>query len=292
MINLEIEQEPKNRLRIREFWALSLREPLGVLGALLFLSLVIMAIGAPLWAHRDPVTTSISLAYKPPLSQFFFGTDHLGRDVWSRFVYGSRISLLVAISAVTLASVAGGLLGIFSGLVGGKTDSYIQRFMDSLLAMPAIVLAIIIMAVLGTSLVNVIIAIAIGGFPRVNRVTRSTAISLRESLFIESAVIAGASRWRITIRHIAMNCVAPWLVYSSAFLGIAFIAEASLSFLGMGVPPPTPSWGRDLSDNLTRFEFAPWPCIFPGLGISMAVFSVNFLGDALRNILDPRLKRI
>jgi peptide/nickel transport system permease protein len=202
------------------------------------------------------------------------------------------MSLVVAISAVALASVAGGLLGIFSGVVGGKTDSYIQRFMDSLLAMPAIVLAIIIMAVLGTSFVNVIIAIAIGGFPRVNRITRSTAVSLRESLFIESAVIAGASRWRIILRHIAMNCVAPWLVYSSALLGVAFIAEASLSFLGMGVPPPTPSWGRDLSDSLTRFEFSPWPCIIPGLGISLAVFSVNFLGDALRNLLDPRLKRI
>lgn len=292
MTNLETEQESKNRLRLREFWAFSLREPLGVLGALLLLALVIMAIGAPVWTDKDPVTTSISQAFKPPLSQFWFGTDFLGRDIWSRFVYGSRISLIVAMSGVALASVAGGLLGIFSGLVGGKTDSYIQRFMDSLLAMPAIVLAIIIMAVLGTSLVNVIIAIAIVSFPRVNRITRSTAVSLRESLFIESAVIAGASKWRITIRHIAMNCVAPWLVYCSALLGTAFIAEASLSFLGMGVPPPTPSWGRDLSDNLTRFEFAPWPCIFPGLGISMAVFSANFLGDALRNILDPRLKRI
>ena len=292
MKNLETEQESKNRLRLREVWAFSLREPLGVLGALLLLALVIMAIGAPVWTDKDPVTTSISQAFKPPLSQFWFGTDFLGRDIWSRFVYGSRISLIVAMSGVALASVAGGLLGIFSGLVGGKTDSYIQRFMDSLLAMPAIVLAIIIMAVLGTSLVNVIIAIAIVSFPRVNRITRSTAVSLRESLFIESAVIAGASKWRITIRHIAMNCVAPWLVYCSALLGTAFIAEASLSFLGMGVPPPTPSWGRDLSDNLTRFEFAPWPCIFPGLGISMAVFSANFLGDALRNILDPRLKRI
>jgi peptide/nickel transport system permease protein len=292
MTNPETEQESKKWLRLREFWALSLREPLGVLGALLFFSLILMAIGAPLWAHKDPMTTSISQAFKPPLSHFWLGTDHLGRDVWSRFVYGSRISLIVAISAVALASVGGGLLGIFSGLVGGKTDSYLQRFMDSLLAIPAIVLAIIIMAVLGTSTLNVIIAITIGGFPRVNRVTRSAAVSIRECLFIESAVIAGASKWRITIRHIAMNCVAPWLVYSSALLGAAFIAEASLSFLGMGVPPPTPSWGRDLAESLTRFEFAPWPCIFPGLGISMAVFSANFLGDALRNLLDPRLKRI
>jgi peptide/nickel transport system permease protein len=292
MSNLETEQELRKRFRIREFWAFCLREPLGVLGALLFLGLIVIAIGAPLWATKDPVTTDISRAFKPPFSEFWLGTDYLGRDIWSRFVYGSQVSLIVAISSVALASVAGGLVGIFSGLVGGKTDSYIQRFMDSLLAMPAIVLAIIIMAVLGTSTINVIIAIAIGGFPRVNRITRSTAVSVRESLFIESAVIAGASTWRITIHHIALNCVAPWLVYSSALLGVAFIAEGSLGFLGMGVPPPTPSWGRDLADNLTRFEFAPWPCIFPGLGISMAIFSVNFLGDALRNLLDPRLKRI
>jgi peptide/nickel transport system permease protein len=292
MTHPEPEQESRNWLRVRKLWAFCRREPIGVLGAVLFFGLIILAIGAPLWAQRNPVETSISQAFKPPLSEFWLGTDQLGRDVWSRFVFGSRISLFVAISAVVLASVGGGLLGILSGLVGGRTDSYLQRFMDSLLAMPAIVLAIIIMAVLGTSTINVIIAIAVGGFPRVNRVTRSTAVSLRESLFIESAVIAGASKWRIAIRHIAMNCVAPWLVYSSAFLGVAFIAEASLSFLGMGVPPPTPSWGRDLAESLTRFEFAPWPCIIPGLGISMAVFSANFLGDTLRNILDPRLKRI
>jgi peptide/nickel transport system permease protein len=263
MTNLETEQEPKNRFRVREVWALCLREPLGVIGALLFLSLIVMAIGAPLWAPKDPMTTSISQAFKPPFSHFWLGADHLGRDVWSRFVYGSRISLIVAISAVALASVAGGLLVIFSGLVGGKTDSYIQRFMDSLLAMPAIVLAIIIMAVLGTSTINVIIAIAIVGFPRVNRITRSTAVSVRESLFIESAVIAGASRWRITVHHIAMNCIAPWLVYCSALLGTAFIAEASL-LLGIGTSP-TPSWGR-ASDNPTRFEFAPGQ-YFPGLGV-------------------------
>jgi len=291
MRNLNMEQESKNWLRLRKFWAFGLGEPLGVLGVILVLGLIIMAIGAPIWTDENPVTTHIPQAFESPSGQYWFGTDHLGRDIWSRFVYGSRISLIVASSGVFLASIAGGFLGIFSALVGGKTDSYIQRFMDSLLAMPAIVLAIIIMSVLGTSLVNVIIAIAVVSTPRVNRITRSVAVSVRESLYIESAVIAGASKWRITIRHVAINCVAPWLVYCSALLGAAFLAEASLSFLGMGVPPPTPSWGRDLSENLTRFEFAPWPCIFPGLGISMAVFSANFLGDALRNILDPRLKK-
>ena len=291
MKNVNTDQGSKNWLRLRKFWAFSLREPLGVLGLILLFCLIIMAIGAPIWADKNPMTTSIIKAFKAPSSQFWFGTDYLGRDIWSRFVYGSRVSLIVACCGVFLASISGGLIGIFSALVGGRTDMYIQRFMDSLLAMPAIVLAIIIMSVLGTSMLNVILAIAIVSIPRVNRITRSVAVSVRESLFIESAVIAGASNWRITIHHIAINCIAPWLVYCSALLGTAFLAEASLSFLGMGVPPPTPSWGRDLCENLTRFEFAPWPCIFPGLGISMAVFAANFIGDALRNILDPRLKK-
>ena len=292
MTNIKEEQKSKRRIWIREFWTLSLKEPLGVLGVLLFVGLLVMAIGAPLLTHGDPFTTSVSQAFAPASTKFWLGSDHLGRDVWSRIVYGSRISLVVAISAVALASIAGGLVGILSGLAGGKTDSYIQRFMDALLAMPAIVVAIIIMAVLGRSIVNTIVAISFAYFPRVNRLTRLTAISIKESPFVESAIIAGASRWRIALRHIGLNCIPPWLVYSSALLGAAFLAEATLCFLGLGVPPPTPSWGRDLSENLTRFEFAPWLCIFPGLAISIAVFAANFIGDALRNIMDPRLKRI
>ncbi len=272
--------------------ALSREEPLGVIGAVLLLCLVVLAVASPLLTYRDPITTSIAKVFRPPSSEFWFGTDQLGRDVWSRFVYGSRTSLIVGVGAVTLASIAGGLLGIFSGLMGGKVDLCLQRFMDALLAMPAIVLAILIMAVLGTSVVNTVLAIAVAYFPRVNRLTRSTAVVLRESLFVESAKVAGASNVRISLHHIAPNCIAPWLVYASALLGTAFLAEATLSFLGLGVPPPTPSWGRDLSENLTRFEFSPWLCVFPGLGISMAVFAANFLGDSLRNVLDPRLKKV
>ena len=171
-------------------------------------------------------------------------------------------------------------------------DSIVQRTADALLIMPAILLAIIIMAVLGTSVVNLIIAVTIPYIPRINRLTRSTANSLRELPFVESAVVAGASKLRITLLHITPNCVAPWLVYASAVLSTAFLAQARLSFLGLGIPPPTAYWGRDISENLTRMEGAPWLVIFPGLGIIMAVFAANFLGDSLRNILDPKLKRI
>jgi peptide/nickel transport system permease protein len=277
--------------RVKRFMWLALDEPLGVLGVLLLLALVLCAVAAPLLVSKDPISTSMLKVFKPPSSEFWFGTDQLGRDVWSRFIYGSRTSLVVGLGAVALASLVGGLVGIFSGLIGGRLDNYLQRFMDALMAMPPIVLAILIMAVLGTSLFNTVLAIAVAYFPRINRLTRSTAVVLRESLFVESAKVAGASKLRISLYHIMPNCVSPWLVYASALLGTAFLAEATLSFLGLGVPPPTPSWGRDLSENMNRFEFAPWLCIFPGLGISMAVFAANFVGDSLRNILDPRLKK-
>jgi ABC-type dipeptide/oligopeptide/nickel transport system permease subunit len=289
--DVKIPQDQKTGNRIRRLGVLCMEEPLGTIGVFLLLALLFLAIGAPLITSRDPVSTSILNVFKAPSQDYWFGTDQLGRDVWTRFIYGSRTSLLVGLSAVGLASVLGGLIGIFSGLIGGKLDNIIQRFMDALMAMPAIVLAILVMAVLGTSIINTIIAIALAYFPRVNRLTRSTAVVLRESLFVESAKVAGASKLRIGLIHIMPNCIGPWLVYASALLGTAFLAEATLSFLGLGVPPPTASWGRDLSENMNRFEMAPWLCIFPGLGISMAVFAANFIGDSARNLLDPRLKK-
>ena len=207
-------------------------------------------------------------------------------------MHSARISLTVSFLVVLLSTFVGGITGVFSGFVGGKTDSIIQRGADILMAMPGLVKAIIFMAAFGTSVPNLIIAISINYTPRINRITRGVAISLKESLFIESARVAGASTLRITLRHIAPNCIAPLLVYSSALLGQAFLSEASLSFLGLGVPPPAPSWGRDLSENIGRLGLAPWLAIFPGLGITIAIFGANFLGDALRNLLDPRLKRI
>ena len=276
----------------RKLWRFTVEQPLGAIGAFLLILLFVLAGGASLFAHADPTSTDISRRFLAPSSEFWFGTDHLGRDVWSRFLFGAQTSIGIGVFAVALASTIGGFIGIFSGLVGGKLDSIIQRVADSLLSMPAVLMAIILMAVLGTSAFNVVLAIAIPYMPRMNRITRAAAISLRGSPFVESAVVAGASKMRIILHHVAPNCVAPWLVYTSALLATAFLAQATLSFLGMGLPPPTPSWGRDMSESLSRMDRAPWLVIFPGIGISLAVFGANFLGDSLRNILDPRLKKI
>ena len=269
----------------------AVKQPLGFFGVVLLLILIVLAVGSPLFAHYDPTVTEVTNNYKPPSEEHWFGTDHLGRDVWSRWVYGSRISLIVGLSAIFLSSITGGLIGIFSGLTGGKFDLYVQRFMDAWMSIPAIILAIIIMAVLGSSTTNVVIAISATALPRMNRVTRSAAISYKESLFVEAAKIDGASKWRITLYHVAPNCIAPWLVYASALLGVMILAESTLSFLGLGIPPPAPSWGRDISESMGRLYMAPWLAIFPGIGISMAVFAANFIGDSVRDLVDPRLKR-
>jgi peptide/nickel transport system permease protein len=278
--------------RYQRLGALVREEPLGVVGAFLCLLLVVLSFGVPLFVHRDPTTTTITRAFAPPSTEFWFGADYLGRDVLTRFIYGARTSLIVGIGSVALASIVGGVVGILSGYIGGRFDLYLQRLVDALLAIPALVLAIIIMALLGNSVLNAIIAIAISYGPRINRLTRSMAISIKNMPYVESAIVAGCSRFRIVIWHIAPNCVAPWIVYATALLSTAFVAEATLSFLGLGVPPPVPSWGRDLSENLGSLESYPWLCIAPGLGITLAVFGANFLGDSIRNIVDPKLKKI
>jgi peptide/nickel transport system permease protein len=273
-------------------WSFCREQPLGAIGILFLFVLIILALAAPLLTKASPYQTDVIHATTGPSKEFWFGTDNMGRDMFSRWVWGSRMSLIVAICSIVSASVLGGLIGIVSGLIGRKTDAVVQRVMDVMMALPSIVIAIIIMAALGTSVTNLIVAIAVSFIPRINRMTRAVAISLKESLYVESASVAGATRLRVALHHILPNCIAPWLVYSSALLATAFLAEASLSFLGLGVPRPEPSWGRDLSENINRFQVAPWLCIFPGIGISMAVFGANFVGDAMRNVLDPRLKKI
>jgi peptide/nickel transport system permease protein len=278
--------------RYQKMRALIKEEPLGVGGALLCLLLLVISFGVPLFVHLDPTTTTINRAFAPPSTEFWLGADYLGRDVLTRFIFGARTSLIVGMTSVVLASVLGGVIGILSGYIGGSFDLYLQRLVDALLALPALVLAIIIMAVLGNSVLNAIIAIAISYAPRINRLTRSSAMSIKNMPYIESAAVAGCSKFRIVLWHIAPNCVAPWIVYATALLSTAFVAEATLSFLGLGVPPPVASWGRDLSENLGSLESYPWLCLVPGFGIVIAVYAANFLGDSIRNIVDPRLKKI
>jgi peptide/nickel transport system permease protein len=267
-------------------------KPVGAVGGVIFMVVVFVAIFGPLLAPYDPNDTNILMRLQAPSSEFLMGTDWLGRDVLSRLIYGTRMSLAVGVGAIFLGTTMGSIIGLVSGYLGGRTDMYVQRLMDMLLAFPALILALAIMAVLGPSLINVILAISIPTIPRANRVVRSVALTVKEFQYIEAAKATGAGQLRIIIKHVLPNCMASYLIVSTAFLATAIMIEASLSFLGLGVPPPEASWGRSLSAAMEYISNAPWLIIFPGLAISAVVFAANMFGDALRDFWDPRLKRL
>jgi peptide/nickel transport system permease protein len=271
-------------------WLFIRKNPLGAAGAVLAILLVLAAIFADALATHNPIRTS-SRVLVAPGSEFWLGTDNLGRDLWSRLVYGSRISLLVGIASTLLGAVTGGLVGLVSGYVGGKTDLIAQRLMDIMQALPILVLALVMAAALGPSLTNTIIAISVVIAPRAARVVRASVLAIREFVYIESARALGARHARIALRHVLPNTFGPFVVLITAQLGGAILAEAALSFLGLGIPEPYPSWGRMLSIAAAEYaRKAPWLVIYPGLAISLAVFGTNLLGDALRDALDPRLR--
>jgi peptide/nickel transport system permease protein len=267
------------------------KKPLGAVGGALILIMVIFAVFAPLVTYQDPFKMSFTNTILPPSAEHWMGTDDWGRDVWSRIVYGSRISLYVGLLSVATGSVGGALIGLFSAHYGGKVDQGIQRIMDSMMSIPTLIMALTIMAALGQSLNNVVIAIAIPQIPRANRIVRSQALSVNQSEYVMAARSIGASDIRIVLQHLLPQCVAPWLIIATAALGTAIISEASLSFLGLGVPPPEPSWGSMISGRVRNyFVVAPWLAIYPGVAISLAVYGFNLFGDALRDVLDPRLR--
>jgi len=267
-------------------------KPVGAVGGVIFIVVVFVAIFGPLFAPFDPNTTNIQMRLQAPSAEFLMGTDWVGRDVFSRLIYGTRMSLAVGVGAIFLGTTVGSIIGLISGYLGGRTDMYTQRIMDMMLAFPALILALAIMAVLGPSLMNVILAISIPTIPRANRVVRSVALTVKEFQYIEAARATGASQLRIIVKHVLPNCMASYLIVSTAFLATAIMIEASLSFLGLGVPPPEASWGRSLSAAMDYISSAPWLIIFPGLAISAVVFAANMFGDALRDFWDPRLKRL
>jgi len=258
----------------------------------IFVFMLIVAIFAPWIAPTDPTWTDVMNRLQSPSMEHWMGTDELGRDVLSRVIYGARISALVGIGATALGTTVGAILGLISGFLGGRTDMFMQRIMDMVLAFPSLIMAIAIMAVLGPSTINVIMAIAIPAIPRANRVVRSVALSVKQFQFIEAAKAVGGSPLRIIFRHVLPNSMASYLIVATSMLGGAIMIEASLSFLGLGVPPPEPSWGRSLSEAMWYYYGSPWLAIFPGLAISVLIFSANMLGDALRDVWDPRLKRL
>lgn len=266
-------------------------KPLGAAGALIILGVIFLALFAPIVATHDPLLIDSSATFTRPGAEHYFGTDNLGRDVFSRIVYGARISLYVGIISVGLGTVTGALIGLLTAYFGGKFDLIVQRFVDVLMAFPSLIFALAIVAMLGQSLLNVVIAISLVLLTGPARVIRSAALSVKQNMYVDAAHAIGCSDARILFRHILPNVVAPFIILATAALGAAILIEASLSFLGVGTPPPAPSWGGMLTGSARTFaEKAPWLGIFPGLAISMAVFGFNLFGDALRDVLDPRLR--
>ena len=268
---------------------LAQRHVLGAAGLIIMTLFVFTAIFADFIARYDPLTIDAARALARPSLAHWMGTDSFGRDVFSRIIHGARISLAVGIGSTALGGTIGVIVGLTSGYLSGWVDLVFQRVSDILQALPLLVLALIMTAALGPSLPNVIIAIAIPLIPTVSRVIRANTLALRELPFIEAAKSIGMSEVRIALRHVLPNTLAPLIVLATAQLGSTILTEASLSFLGLGIPEPYPSWGRMLSESAAEYvRTAPWLVIFPGIAISLAVFGANLFGDALRDILDPR----
>jgi peptide/nickel transport system permease protein len=267
------------------------RRPLGAIGAAIILVMVVLAASAGWIAPYDPLETDYAAMIAAPNAAHWLGTDAFGRDVLSRIIYGSRTALLVGLGAAALGATFGSLIGVASAYFGGRVDLIVQRIMDVFFAFPVIILALAVVAVLGTGAGNVILAIAAPMIPRCARVVRASALAVREMPYVDAARASGYRNARIILRHMLPNVMAPILIMATAFLGEAILLEASLSFLGLGVQEPTAAWGLMLRGAAVEFaETAPWMAIFPGLAISLAVFGFNLFGDSLRDALDPRLR--
>lgn len=266
------------------------RHPLIVLPALILLALAFIAVFAPFLGTVDPAELDPSKRLQPPSAANWFGTDMLGRDIYSRVVYGTRVSLVVGLAVAFFASVAGIAIGIASGF-NRRLDAVIMRIMDGMMSIPSILLAIAIVALTRGSLQTVIVAIVIAEIPRTSRLVRSIVLSLREEPYIDAAVVAGASKFRIAVRHILPNTVAPLTVQATFVCAAAMISESILSFIGAGLPPIVPSWGNIIADARTFWQIRPTMMLFPALFLSVCVLSVNLLGDGLRDALDPRMSK-
>jgi peptide/nickel transport system permease protein len=286
-------REPRRSSVILEF---AKSQPVAALSLLFIILLALASAFAHLVAPYDPMALDFESVLAPPTAAHWFGTDNFGRDIFSRVLYGGRTALVIGVMSSFLGSMTGGVIGVVSGYFSGRFDFIVQRFIDILLSLPIIVLAVVVVAMLGRSIVfgvdvNLVVAIAIPIVPKVARVVRSSALSVREMPYIDAARAAGYSHMRIIFRHMAPNVFAPFIIMFAAFVAQAILLEASLSFLGLGVTEPTAAWGLMLSGNAADFyREAPWMIIFPGLAISMTVFAFNLFGDGLRDYLDPKFK--
>ena len=270
--------------------ALYQRYPFAVLGAFILLAMIFIALFAPFLWTVDPQAVTPLNRLKPPSSEFWFGTDALGRDVYSRVMYGARVSLIVGISVALLSTFIGLAIGLITGFVRA-VDSVVMRIMDGLMSIPSILLAIALMALTKASIENVIIAITLAEIPRVVRLVRSLVLTLREQPYVEAATASGTPLLKTLIRHILPNTMAPLLVQATYICASAMITEAILSFIGAGTPPNIPSWGNIMAESRSLFQIAGYLILFPSIFLSITVLAVNYLGDGLRDALDPRLSR-
>jgi ABC-type dipeptide/oligopeptide/nickel transport system permease subunit len=267
------------------------RSPMSAFWGCVAAAIIVMAIAAPLLAPKDPTRADFRHMTKPPSALNYFGTDQIGRDTLSRVIYGSRASLTVAAGAVLLGTTLGALWGLASGYFGGRFDIISQRIIEFLQSFPDLILAMAIAMALGAGMGTVIVAIAVTRIPFGGRVIRAVVLSLKELSYVEAARGLGASHMRMMARHILPQCIAPYLILATTHLGVAIIIEAALGFLGVGIPPPTPTWGNMLADSLNAGLVPPWWLVlFPGTAITLTVLAFNLLGDGIRDALDPRLR--
>ncbi|MDI6823648.1 MAG: ABC transporter permease [Bacillota bacterium] len=277
-------------MSVRHAWRVLRKHPRIIVGGLILLTVVILALLAPVLAPHDPTDQELELALRGRAPAYPLGTDEFGRCMWSRLLYGARISLVVGVVAVGIGAVVGGAAGLLAGLYGGWLDSVVMRVMDVMLAVPGILLAIAIVAALGPGMFNVMLAVGISSVPTYARLVRGSVLSVRETEYVEAARALGARMDRVALRHVVPNVVAPALVVASMQMGSAILAAAGLSFVGLGAQAPTPEWGAMLSRGREFLRIAPHVATYPGLAIFITVMGFNFFGDGLRDLLDPRLK--
>jgi len=266
------------------------RYPLVVIAGLILGLIVLAAVFAPFMLTRDPTSMSPLQRLRPASEAYWLGTDHLGRDVWSRLVYGARVSVIVGLAVAGLSVIIGLVIGLISGYVRWL-DAIVMRVMDGLMAIPGILLAIALVSVSGASLMTVIIAIMVPEIPRVVRLVRSVVLTVREEPYVEAAVSIGTRLPLILTRHILPNCIPPLIVQATYVCASAMLTEAILSFLGAGTPPTIPSWGNMVAEGRLLFQIAPWNLLWPGVALAVTILSVNILGDGLRDRLDPKLAK-
>lgn len=275
---------------LKGIWKFTHRKPLGAISALIAIGLVVMAVAAPVIATHDPKEITLD-RFQAPSSEYWFGTDSFGRDIYSRVIYGSRLSLTISLTAVAIGTIFGTAVGLISAYVGGRTDMVIQRFVDAMLSFPGLVFAIALVGLVGPSVKNVAIAIGIVTAPSMARIVRGPVFAIKENAYVEAARALGGRSERVMLRHILPNLLPLIIVISTSRLGAAILVESGLSFLGLGPSPDQPTWGQMLSgDALYTLEVAWWLAIFPGMAITLVVLAFNLLGDAMRDVLDPHLR--